>query len=342
MQFFVFCFFVCFFTNVVLLFAIVPFLIVMQFWWEMIVLVRKYAIILLVTFNNKGKFQLHMALGLIIVALHLHDSQHPFGHRHVDPTNAVLHRYEMGSLLILLFMLWCADFFALELCDTQNGWCEFMVVVVLGSNFGLVAVLIVLYVKEWLKRNHIDETISNFVHSKLGGRFSVRETADASGGEMKTETNGAIQLVSTVTFSGENGHEIGGGGAGTERAHSASLSTLDLDALSNPETKIYVNPLTPNRTEDKKDGTTNSTDQVANTDPTPTNIGKARTKRLSSVMKARRLSLEVEKEEDVGEADDPVADGESHDEEQEWVRALDSSSGDWYLYNVSTNETKWE
>ena len=259
-------------------------------------LVRKYAIILLVTFNNKGKFQLHMALGLIIVALHLHDSQHPFGHRHVDSTNAVLHRYEMGSLLILLFMLWCADFFALELCHTQNGWCEFMVVVVLGSNFGLVAVLIVLYVKQWLIRNHIDETISKFVHSKLSGRFSVREIANTSGGEMKTETT---------------------------------------------EIKIYVNPLTPNKTEDKKEVTMNSTDHVAKTDPTPTNIGKARTKRLSSVMKTRRLSLEVEKEEDVEEADDPVADGESHGE-KEWARALDPSSGNWYLYNVSTNETKWE
>ena len=88
-------------------------------------LLRKYSIIMLVTFNSKGEYQLHMALGIVMVALHLHDSQRPFGHRHVNPTNAVLHRYEMGSLLTLLVMLWCGGFFYLNLCQSQNGWCEF-------------------------------------------------------------------------------------------------------------------------------------------------------------------------------------------------------------------------
>ena len=109
-----------------------------KFWWELVVLLRKYSIIMLVTFNSKGEYQLHMALGIVMVALHLHDSQRPFGHRHVNPTNAVLHRYEMGSLLTLLVMLWCGGFFSLNLCQTENDWCEFMVVVVLVCIGGCV------------------------------------------------------------------------------------------------------------------------------------------------------------------------------------------------------------
>ena len=129
-------------------------------------LLRKYSIIMLVTFNSKGEYQLHMALGIVMVALHLHDSQRPFGHRHVNPTNAVLHRYEMGSLLTLLVMLWCGGFFSLNLCQTQNNWCEFMVVVVLVCNFLLVAVLMTLFVKSWCKRGHWDEKIIRMIESR--------------------------------------------------------------------------------------------------------------------------------------------------------------------------------
>jgi len=149
-----------------------------KFWWELVVLLRKYSIIMLVTFNSKGEYQLHMALGIVMIALHLHDSQRPFGHRHVDPTNAVLHRYEMGSLLILLVMLWCAGFFSLELCQTENGWCEFMAVAVVVSNFLLLGVLLAMYVKEWCKRKRLKMKISKMIEQKkikkaLGSRSVV-------------------------------------------------------------------------------------------------------------------------------------------------------------------------
>ena len=76
-----------------------------KYWWELVVMLRKYFIIGLVTFQNRDEFQLHVALGIILLALHFHDSQHPFGHRHISRVNGVLHRYEMASLLIILFML---------------------------------------------------------------------------------------------------------------------------------------------------------------------------------------------------------------------------------------------
>ena len=50
-------------------------------------------------------------------------------------------------------MLWCASFFSLGFCSRQEGWCSLMVVAILVSNFGLVGVLIFMYVKEFCKRN---------------------------------------------------------------------------------------------------------------------------------------------------------------------------------------------
>jgi hypothetical protein len=126
-----------------------------KYWWEMIVLLRKYLIIALVTFNNRGEFQLHIALGVLILALHVHDSQHPFGHRHIDPVNSILHRYEMASLLVLLFMLWCADFFSLDLCRHEPFSCTLLVLLILVSNFALVGLFMVKYCQEFCKRQGV-------------------------------------------------------------------------------------------------------------------------------------------------------------------------------------------
>jgi hypothetical protein len=153
-----------------------------KFWWETIVLLRKYTIILLVTFNNRGEFQLHIALGILFLALHFHDSQHPFGHRRTAASNATLHRYEMASLLILLFMLWCASFFSLGVCTHEAGWCTFMVVLVLGSNFGLIGGLVIMYGKAWCKRNHLHKKISKFVRKSFSRKSTVGSTTGTGGG----------------------------------------------------------------------------------------------------------------------------------------------------------------
>jgi len=169
-----------------------------KFWWETIVLLRKYAIILLVTFNNRGEFQLHTALGILILVLHFHDSQHPFGHRHTAASNATLHRYEMASLLILLFMLWCASFFSLGVCTHEAGWCTFMVVLVLGSNFGLIGGLVIMYGKAWCKRNHLHKKISKFVRKSFTSRKSRLSTVPSSiigtGGGGSGNSNGEVKL----------------------------------------------------------------------------------------------------------------------------------------------------
>jgi hypothetical protein len=164
-----------------------------KFWWEIIVLVRKYLIIVLATFNNRGEFQLHFALGILLLALHLHDSQHPYGYKHVDSSNAILHRYEMASLLIVFFMIWCAGFFSLGFCNRQEGWCSFMVILVLGGNVVLFGILLVMYAKEFCKRNNLDTKIIKLVRRSFFGS-SMNVLTEGSTGEVKLAEKLAVKV----------------------------------------------------------------------------------------------------------------------------------------------------
>ena len=102
-----------------------------RYWWEFVVLVRKVLLILISTFASTDQLQLHLSLAVLIISLHLHDTNRPFGHgddNAPQPTLGVtigsidsimigeteqaernrlskneseraLHLYEMGSLL---------------------------------------------------------------------------------------------------------------------------------------------------------------------------------------------------------------------------------------------------
>jgi hypothetical protein len=134
-----------------------------KYWWEVMVLLRKYTIIALVTFQSHGKFQLHVALGVLIISLHGHDSQRPFGHYRTGAVNSVLHRYEMASLLILLFMLWSGVFFQLDLCTHYHPfWCSFMIIVTLGSNSLLVLVLFFSFIKNLAERKKLVKRVKRY------------------------------------------------------------------------------------------------------------------------------------------------------------------------------------
>jgi hypothetical protein len=86
-----------------------------KYWWEFVVLVRKVMLVSISTFASTDQLQLHFSLAILIVSLHLHDTNRPFGfgedqgkdllqesledmqQRHFS--EKALHRYEMGSLL---------------------------------------------------------------------------------------------------------------------------------------------------------------------------------------------------------------------------------------------------
>ncbi len=104
------------------------------------VLARKFAIIAIGTFVQSDIRQLHFVLAVLIVALHLHDNQKPFGRRDASENAGVLHRLEMWSLLVLLFLLWCGIYFYVSqisgtgVCNEDGGVCSLLAVGVMGSN----------------------------------------------------------------------------------------------------------------------------------------------------------------------------------------------------------------
>jgi hypothetical protein len=302
-----------------------------KFWWEAVVLLRKYCIILLVTFDNRGEFQIHIALGILILALHFHDSQHPFGHRHIDPSNAILHRYEMASLLILLFMLWCASFFSLGLCIREPGWCQFMVVLILGSNFLLVGVLVLVFVKAFCERNHLDDKIASFVHRTSGlGRKSSAVLAGGGGGDTGG-SNGEVKI------SEELQERVNTKPKKKRRLSSRELMTLEMTNVGSTAHHLYedkevidmsaVNPMLKNK-KNKNNGRKNwkTLKKVLKTDEFK-EMRKSKVRRLSNIIKTRQRNEGVAKKEEEDELDN--------------IDVLKDADGRRYSYNKQTGISLW-
>ena len=91
------------------------------------VLLRKYSIITASTLDLSDRNQLHVVLGVIILALHMHDNNEPFGRE--TPSQSLLHRYEMISLTLLTFVIWSVFFssFSHQCNKSQRGICTMMV-----------------------------------------------------------------------------------------------------------------------------------------------------------------------------------------------------------------------
>jgi hypothetical protein len=127
-----------------------------KYWWELIVLLRKYCIIFASTFISSDTNQLQLVLGVVILALHMHDSHRPYGSGSEDGQQRTLHRFEMMSLLLLAFVVWCGLYFSSSshLCKTtQEGWCILLSVMVLGLNAGYMLLLLGKCCREWKKRS---------------------------------------------------------------------------------------------------------------------------------------------------------------------------------------------
>lgn len=139
---------------------------------------RKYGIIVASTFIDSDISQLQIVLGIVIVALHMHDSHRPYGVG-IEDNHRMLHRFEMTSLLLLAFVVWCGLYFTTssQLCSTtQQGFCIGLSVLVLVLNGGYMLLLLGKCCKEWKKRsfrrkaNPLDIFIQESVLSELPGK----------------------------------------------------------------------------------------------------------------------------------------------------------------------------
>ena len=86
-----------------------------RWWWEIVVVGRKIAFIVIATFFRRFIRQVHTSLGVMIVFFHLHHQAQPFDRK--LKTGRLLHAIELCSLVILLLMNWMATFFTSGACN---------------------------------------------------------------------------------------------------------------------------------------------------------------------------------------------------------------------------------
>ena len=177
-------------------------------------LFRKYCVIIISTFVPSEQHQLQLVLGLFIVAVHLHDTNKPFGD---DSAGAsLLHRYEMISLVVLIFFVWCGVYFSLdsEACFRHAGWCTVLALLVLASNIVMLVMMAGQFCTAWCARNRVKERLRDLQSKCLASIDRARHHQDAS----------------VVQGRGDGGH-------------SHSTSTVDLDLSGGIE--LQVNPFAP-------------------------------------------------------------------------------------------------
>ena len=142
-----------------------------MYWWELVVLLRKYFIITASTFVVSDTNQLQMTFGIVLVALLLHITNHPF--ERDTQEGVTLHLYEMMSLLVLSVVIWCGQYFTNSpgLCETtMKGTCFFMVISIILINFVYMLFLLIKCGSHWWKRRRISKKLGRLkkiVHSKL-------------------------------------------------------------------------------------------------------------------------------------------------------------------------------
>lgn len=165
-------------------------------------LLRKYAIIAVSTFEYRDMHQLHMVLAVLIMALHFHDSQKPFGRD--NQLAQRLHRFEMWSLLVLLFVMWSGVYFSMDAstesdsCNEYSVVCWLFVATILGSNLCYLIILSCTCCSEFGKRNHFRARIRSALPSiNLGASSS-----SSRGGSGGSDSNGDVEMKAAVEGSG--------------------------------------------------------------------------------------------------------------------------------------------
>jgi hypothetical protein len=204
-----------------------------RYWWELSVLARKYAIISVSTFVASELNQLQLVLASLIVSMQLHHSQTPSGTG--TRKSDLLHRSEMVSMLLLIFLAWCGVYFSLtsDLCATTHGtgWCAFLAVVLILVNVFYVLSLAGRCCLSWYKRSDAHVTIITQVLPKLPSfrkrlvalssvRSFTRSSGRMSGGEAK--------MNSSTNKDKEHGHSL-------------SMSAVDLNA-HDTSIELVANP----------------------------------------------------------------------------------------------------
>jgi len=178
-----------------------------RYWWELVVLLRKIAIIIVSTFVAHDLNQLQLVLATLIVSLHLHHLQMPFGRG--TPKSDQLHYLEVYSVSLLIFFAWSGVYFTVSgnFCAAHGAeWCIILVVLLIFLNVLYVLALVGKFFAAWCKdkknlRVRLQKLIIRRATKIKSASLSIKRRSNQSGREEKVA------------------------------GHTRSTSTVDLDAL---------------------------------------------------------------------------------------------------------------
>ena len=176
------------------------------FFYKLVIFVRKLAIILIVTFGSSYDQQLHVAMGLFVVLLYLHEHARPYmfagagdnEELSLEKTkeNNRLHLVESSSLLILILMVWSAVFFDVSECGEKDVGCSVLGVLVIVSNVVYAFACGIVVLSAFADRNHKNIAKVASFFRKSSSSFMLRRRPPSGGhivevelSEMKFQTN---------------------------------------------------------------------------------------------------------------------------------------------------------
>jgi len=138
-----------------------------RWYWEIFVVARKILLIFIVTFGRSNESQLHYAMGVLFFMLYLQERAKPFeDHNDFSPAKELkqqhmLHLSEVGSLVVLLIMVWVAVFFNVSPCNTEDWDCTVLSFVVFCSNLVFIAMCTYVGCRAFVERNHLNLKVAN-------------------------------------------------------------------------------------------------------------------------------------------------------------------------------------
>ena len=198
--------------------------------------------------------QLHVALGILVLFLHLQHSCRPFHttahakaaasartsaastsastseseteeNNEADleavSTSRMLHKNEIASLVVLASTVWCAAFFSF--CDdTTSGVCDLMSVVTVTTNIFFLLFNIIIFFCFFVKRNHLDEKFQK-MSTKLKGKRLTTWVNKLSGRASRNEA----MVQEEVEVGNGGGGGGGGSGSGSGGGEQKTVSKLN-------------------------------------------------------------------------------------------------------------------
>ena len=126
--------------------------------------------------------------------------------RTANIVNKRLHQMEVVSLLILLLMVWCAVFFVDAPCQKNDGSCNVLIFLIIGSNVLFAVYISWSVAKAWTNRARISHKFSKI--SRALSRQLTNTSSTRQKGENGENDGGTVFSAGSIELSGSGSFKV--------------------------------------------------------------------------------------------------------------------------------------